>query len=558
MDSTQGLTNEKMNGSETTDSKRNSFLAINHPSDFAVKSASPTLTQLSTPRAAPAMFDKPKLHSAFAAALGAKPALLSPSQGKARAEIKSPHRRDRTSMSQLERPASSSKQVTPAKMEETTENLNQIRNTSSVSREYAASQVHSLTPQAVPAKAKPSTIKRSATQQRAEPTYVLPNGDIVHSGKGLGRGRPGIKRGPRKPKRASASVGTTGTPLKRKRAFVDSDFEKDVKLPSTPVSHHHHHSDEEYSPQATHTRSGRHTQRPTAFVPSDSPLQKKPRIHAPTVPRRRKVGKRKERSALCEHCSRGYGPSGNAIVFCDGCNRCWHQRCHDPMISHKLVSDSKADWFCHKCVAGPTTTAKRKQRTSQDVAGSKYEREEATVRARSEYFQKLPKSKLVELLLQAEKASPDLIRTLMSDEPHPKVAFHPNESAARASKGHTLDETDQRTRMHPSSNGSLQTNDNTPSGKVSKYVENDSDDDDDEEEEELEADEDEDLEDEDQDEDDVVSTTDHAALYPKPGNGVKLPPESEDLHMLLEDKGCKTFSHSVRKSLGATSIAIAA
>lgn len=39
---------------------------------------------------------------------------------------------------------------------------------------------------------------------------------------------------------------------------------------------------------------------------------------------------------------------------------------------------------------------------------------------------------------------------------------------------------------------------------------------------------------------------DHAALYPKPGHGVRLPPESTDLHMLLEHPQSRTFSHWIR------------
>ena len=49
-----------------------------------------------------------------------------------------------------------------------------------------------------------------------------------------------------------------------------------------------------------------------------------------------------------------------------------------------------------------------------------------------------------------------------------------------------------------------------------------------------------------QEEDDYEYLYDeHATLYPKPGNGVKLPPESVDLAMLLEGPDCKTFSHNL-------------
>jgi hypothetical protein len=42
----------------------------------------------------------------------------------------------------------------------------------------------------------------------------------------------------------------------------------------------------------------------------------------------------------------------------------------------------------------------------------------------------------------------------------------------------------------------------------------------------------------------------HAALYPKPGFGIQLPPESEDMHMLLEGKDSRTFSHWVKGMKG--------
>ena len=42
----------------------------------------------------------------------------------------------------------------------------------------------------------------------------------------------------------------------------------------------------------------------------------------------------------------------------------------------------------------------------------------------------------------------------------------------------------------------------------------------------------------------------HAALYPKPGHGLQLPPEREDLHMLLEGKDSRTFSHWVKGTTG--------
>ena len=54
--------------------------------------------------------------------------------------------------------------------------------------------------------------------------------------------------------------------------------------------------------------------------------------------------------------------------------------------------------------------------------------------------------------------------------------------------------------------------------------------------------------DEEEDEDELLD--EHARLYPKPGNGVAslFPPESEDLHILLEGPECRTFSHCLAQA----------
>ncbi len=92
---------------------------------------------------------------------------------------------------------------------------------------------------------------------------------------------------------------------------------------------------------ATMTKSGRQVQKPAQFNPVDSAGSQK----------RKHYGKRTAEQALCKVCTRGLSPSMNQIVFCDGCNFCWHQMCHDPYIDDEFVSDESRSWFCGRCLS---------------------------------------------------------------------------------------------------------------------------------------------------------------------------------------------------------------
>jgi len=90
---------------------------------------------------------------------------------------------------------------------------------------------------------------------------------------------------------------------------------------------------------ATKTKSGRQVQKPTQFNPTDAPGSQK----------RKNYGKRTAEQALCKVCTRGLSPIANQIVFCDGCNNCWHQLCHNPYIDDEFVTDENRSWFCSSC-----------------------------------------------------------------------------------------------------------------------------------------------------------------------------------------------------------------
>lgn len=88
------------------------------------------------------------------------------------------------------------------------------------------------------------------------------------------------------------------------------------------------------------TQSGRQVNKPTSYVPSSYEAPPKKRVAQ---------AKRTQEQALCKRCGRGNSPEKNMIVFCDGCNLCWHQNCHDPVITEETVKDEVAPWFCSDC-----------------------------------------------------------------------------------------------------------------------------------------------------------------------------------------------------------------
>jgi hypothetical protein len=230
----------------------------------------------------------------------------------------------------------------------------------------------------------------------------------------------------------------------------------------------------------------------------------------------------REQFALCEHCLRGYGPPGNVIVFCDACNKCWHQRCHEPQISKQTVADSKAEWYCSDC--DRILHGKRKDKKSNGkistppavvappvipqapaYAGSLLGGRFLKPEQKLAYLKTLTKEDLVLRLLHAADLAPDLpiFQTLV---PPPPPLVMPQ---AQFTSTYV-----------------------TPVSKVPSFGDKDAG---------ANAEVDEGYD---------GYFDEHAALYPKPGHGLQLPPESEDLHMLLEGTGSKTFSHWQRSKPG--------
>lgn len=380
----------------------------------------------------------------------------------------------------------------------------------------------------------------TTSASRKNNRYVLSDGSVV-TGKGLGRGRPGVKRGPRNSKYQTMDDGSTQVsahlasdivkPPTKKRKSNDSDTIKARSSTSESAVGDSRDSSEEYNPTGQ-TRSGRQIQKPPSLT-NTTPVSASPSkftraessTNANSTPSstvkshpkiKRRVYRGREQFALCEHCLRGHGPPGNVIVFCDACNKCWHQRCHDPQISKETVSNSKAEWFCSECdrILHGGKKAKKAQtkpnpQTSQtpqintNVApvyvgprvGGRY----LHPSQKTAYLNTLSKENLVSLLMQASDLAPDLplFETLVQPPPPatvPQAKFTSTYVTPVTNPPMLLDR---------------DAGDAVDEGYDGYYDE-------------------------------------HAALYPKPGQGIQLPPEREDLRILLEGKESRTFSHWVR------------
>ncbi|RYP75818.1 hypothetical protein DL770_007335 [Monosporascus sp. CRB-9-2] len=125
--------------------------------------------------------------------------------------------------------------------------------------------------------------------------------------------------------------------IKRKRAKDDQDDSS--SLSDLPNSEGEGPPKDHATP--TKTKSGRQVQKPSQYNPSS----------AAGAQKRKHYGKRTPEQALCKVCTRGLSPLKNQIVFCDGCNFCWHQLCHDPYIDDDFVSNETRSWFCNRCLA---------------------------------------------------------------------------------------------------------------------------------------------------------------------------------------------------------------
>lgn len=369
---------------------------------------------------------------------------------------------------------------------------------------------------------------------------------------------PPIKASPASRQRKSTTNAKRGK--KRKRGD-DSDNEVIRAGDSS--------SDEsDVTPTATQTKSGRQVNRPSLYVPpTATPVVSKGTGNSPNASnsmaapatsarkRRRPIRKGKDINVSCVHCQRGHSPFTNVIVFCDECNRAWHQLCHDPPIDNEVVTVQEKEWRCRACKPVPLRitfpTVVRSNPTLQsrplgppahpplpvsqiEVGGEGYSKDE-----RRGYLSSLSHSTLVELLVTLSDHNPSVpmfpanLRSLPTSRfvyqsNTPTVRPPSNSAATSTTSGSTVQpansssseqETNQ-TRVNPAPNPLP-----TPAARRGRYEES-------------------------SDESEYEEVEDHR-LYPRAGNGFRLSLNPNDLDILQEDPACPTFSYALHGSAKA-------
>ncbi|KAJ5443984.1 uncharacterized protein N7458_007856 [Penicillium daleae] len=193
------------------------------------------------------------------------------------------------------------------------------------------------------------------------------------------------------------------------------------------------------------SRTGRVIKAPTAFTPSPA---------AVTSGKRKGGSRKKEANVVCIHCNRGQSPATNAIVFCDGCNNTWHQKCHDPPIDNKVILVKDMEWICRKCkpprrpsmAKSKPVKVKKSGRTLHPrlQAGPPLEAgaDGFTADERRAYLSSLSHAQLVELLVNISSKNPSvpMFPTNMTDLPASQFFYKPkrNEIAKSDNVEHAL------------------------------------------------------------------------------------------------------------------------
>nr|OQO16100.1 hypothetical protein B0A51_17066 [Rachicladosporium sp. CCFEE 5018] len=325
----------------------------------------------------------------------------------------------------------------------------------------------------------------------------------------IGRPRGSKTRG------VTKSKSTTGRNGKRKRR---SGSAKDDDAASTSDS-------EIATPTTTLTKSGRTISKPTTYIPPPAPSP----TTQPIYKRRKPASRKNPESAVCKLCLRGVSPAGNMIVFCDGCNTPYHRWCHKPPIAQEVIEEVEREWFCRVCEREriePVEEVMVEGFVAAPGVGSV---------ERQKYFSSLPPGLLVTLLTKATSLRPDL------------PVFEPSFVAKAVSTPTTIS-TDTNSHGHPATAPSTAIGPkpkppvfqpSAPPPQQSSMIIHDMNDDD----------------------DDGYGSDTHPSHYPRPGQGFMstLPPESEDLHFLVDDESSRgVFTHLYQAGTGAENEATSA
>lgn len=131
---------------------------------------------------------------------------------------------------------------------------------------------------------------------------------------------------------------------KRKRGREDGGIASDASSPAEASDYGEgiRKGTPKNAPAPTMTKSGRQILKPDTYDPAAAEQNAK---------KSTKLVKRTAEQALCKKCTRMHSPASNQMVFCDGCNDPWHQRCHDPWIGDEIIKDPNVNWYCMVCQA---------------------------------------------------------------------------------------------------------------------------------------------------------------------------------------------------------------
>ncbi|OJJ47576.1 hypothetical protein ASPZODRAFT_15027 [Penicilliopsis zonata CBS 506.65] len=250
------------------------------------------------------------------------------------------------------------------------------------------------------------------------------------------------------------------------------------------------------------------------------------------------------------------------IVFCDGCNRAWHQLCHDPHIANEVIWLKEKEWFCKECKPAPqpnplpavvNTVPQQLVKLRIPSNGSlqatprvDVDATNFTMAERRGYLSSLSHASLVELLVNISEEHPSLtiFPSNLKELQLSKFVFQ--QSITKPTAITTLAaSTPTNTSVSASSTNNVPSNNtgsNQPSSeqlpeifsasqpkrKRQRY---------------------------DSDEDSEYEEYQDHRLYPRAGNGFRLSLNVGDLDMLAEDPVCPTFSHSLHGPAQARAVA---
>ncbi|KAL4790751.1 hypothetical protein BDV19DRAFT_371829 [Aspergillus venezuelensis] len=421
----------------------------------------------------------------------------------------------------------------------------------------------------VPAVPQPTNIQVPLTSQAPAllpaPSAVIPSAraPLVLKLSKAALSRPSLHTKAPSTTRQRRSFGTSGSrKRKRGRGSHGEDIIRAVDSSS---------DESDFAPTATQTKSGRQVNRPSLYVPSPlSPALPNQGSHATSDKpqdssrsRKRAPRKGKTTNIICFYCQRGHSPPSNTIVFCDRCNRAWHQHCHNPPIGKDVVTIAEKEWICRECkpvsnpVLYPTVVRSHPSLTTKppvhaplvipkaEVGGANYSTDD-----RRRFLSTLSHAALVELLLGISEKHPEvpmfptnmptlpssnfaMSRTITTaDNLNPASASIPSLSTPNL----TSSDPNTNTSAALNGNGTTQPSTNPTAERIRRRYEESSDDDSDSE----------------------YEFQEHR-LYPRAGNGILLSNDQEDLDIMQEDPECATFSYALHKSgPGSVSVSVPA